>query len=83
MSDWPEVQSRILQNVFFNFHPDAVVASRDLAGDGFVDSLSVIGIVTTIDEHLGGEQAQSQARREDFLSLDTIKGLYLRLVKEA
>lgn len=83
MSDWPEVQSRILDNVFFNFGADEVLKSRDLASDGFMDSLAIVGIVTTIDEYLGGERAQRLARREDFLSIDTIKELYLRLSKDA
>jgi hypothetical protein len=83
MPDWSEVEALILQNVFFNFDPAAVQASRNLAAEGFMDSLSVIGIVTTVDECLGGELAQSRARKEDFMSIGTIKELYLRLIKEA
>jgi len=83
MADWDGVKSRILETVFFNFTPDEVDASSDLAHDGYLDSLAIVSIVAIIDDHLGGEQAQRVAQRGDFQSLAAVEDLYRRLAGAA
>jgi acyl carrier protein len=83
VTDWESVRSDLLEAVFFNFTTEEVEGSSDLALDGYLDSLAIVSIVTIIDDHLGGEQAQSLAQRQDFQSLATIEQLFHRLTRPA
>jgi acyl carrier protein len=79
MANWARVKADVLETVFFNFTPEEVEASSDLADDGYLDSLAIVTIVTIIDDHVGGDGAQLSAERGDFQSLATIEVLFERV----
>ncbi|MGX9789457.1 hypothetical protein [Mycobacterium sp. MMS18-G62] len=77
---WEVLRRRLLERVFYNFAEDDVVASTDLMSDGYLDSLSVLVILASLDEELGDELAVQHARVPDTASLEAIGGLYQRLL---
>ncbi|HKP40817.1 hypothetical protein [Mycobacterium sp.] len=77
---WEVLRRRLLERVFYNFAEEDVVASTDLMGDGYLDSLSVLVILASLDEELGDELAVEYARIPDTASLEAIGGLYHRLL---
>jgi acyl carrier protein len=79
---WEVLRRRLLERVFYNFAEDDVVASTDLMGDGYLDSLSVLVILASLDEELGDELAVQYARIPDTASLEAIGGLYHRLLNQ-
>jgi acyl carrier protein len=79
---WEVMRQRLLERVFYNFSEEDVAASTDLVGDGYLDSLSVLVILASLDEELGDELAVQYARVPDTASLDAIGGLYRRLLAQ-
>jgi hypothetical protein len=79
---WEVLRRRLLERVFYNFAEEDVVASTDLMADGYLDSLSVLVILASLDEELGDELAVQYARIPDTASLEAIGGLYDRLLAQ-
>lgn len=79
---WEVLRRRLLERVFYNFAEEDIVASTDLMRDGFLDYLSVLVILASLDEELGDELAVQYARVPDTASLEAIGGLYHRLLAQ-
>jgi acyl carrier protein len=79
---WEALRRRLLERVFYNFDEEDVAASTDLMRDGYLDSLSVLVILASLDEELGDELAMQYARIPDTASLEAIGGLYHRLLDQ-
>jgi acyl carrier protein len=79
---WEDLRRRLLERVFYNFAEDDVASSTDLMGDGYLDSLSVLVILASLDEELGDELALQYARVPDTASLEAIGNLYHRLLAQ-
>jgi hypothetical protein len=78
-AEWSAVQARLLTRVFSAHPPEDVAASTDLVGDGYLDSMSILMVLSMFDEELGEGIALQQARITDTASLGVIRGFYERL----
>ncbi|WP_040160008.1 hypothetical protein [Mobilicoccus massiliensis] len=81
MSDkpaWSEVESDLLDNVFYVHDAEKVRASEDLAKEGMLDSLSIVAILETLIDATDDEEAFESAEAGDFRNLATIRALYER-----
>ena len=69
---WDAMRQRLLTRVFYA-HPEAdVERSRDLLGDGYLDSMSVLVVLGLFDEELGRTVALPSARIVDTVTLDAM-----------
>jgi hypothetical protein len=76
---WEDMRRRLLTRVFYA-HPEAdVERSRDLRGDGYLDSMSVLVVLGLFDEELGRAVALESARIVDTGTLDAMGAFYERL----
>ncbi|MDP9165983.1 MAG: hypothetical protein M3O32_07965 [Actinomycetota bacterium] len=76
---WGDMRRRLLTRVFYA-HPAAdVEQSRDLLGDGYLDSMSVLVVLGLFDDELGNAVALQSARMSDTVSLDAMGAFYERL----
>ena len=78
-ADWDTVRRRLLARVFYAHPAEDVAASTDLTGDGYLDSMSVLVVLTTFDDELGDGVAIQHARIPDTASLAAMQHLYERL----
>jgi len=78
MKTWDEVKNDIFTMVFQNMDTDNVLASWNLANDGFLKSLSIIMILSSLEEANPNYNYMANAEAKDFLSIETIKALYDR-----
>lgn len=76
---WDEVQAELMDVVFYAHDSAKVLASRDLAKDGMLDSLSVVAIIEVLAEATDADEALDEAGVEDFRSIAKIRELYERL----
>ncbi len=76
---WPEVEADLVENVFYAHDEAKVRASKDLAKEGMLDSLSIVAILEVLAEASGEEEALDSAEAKDFRNLEVIRGLYERL----
>ncbi len=73
---WSEVETDLLENVFYAHDPAVVLASTDLARDDMLDSLTIVAILETLAEAVGDESAFDEADVTDFRNIARIRALY-------
>lgn len=76
---WVEIQSELLDVVFYAHDAAKVLGSADLAKDGMLDSLSVVAIIEVLAEATDADEALDRAGAEDFGTMAKIRDLYERL----
>lgn len=73
---WPEVETDLVEHVFYAHEPQKVRAADDLAKEGMLDSLSIVAILEVLIDATGDEEALDDAEAGDFRNLETIRTLY-------
>lgn len=73
---WSQVESDLLENVFYAHDSAAVSKADDLAAEGMLDSLSIVAILETLIDAAGDEDAFETAEASNFRNLKTIQALY-------
>ncbi len=76
---WPEVETDLVDNVFYAYDEKKVRGSADLAKEGMLDSLSIVAVLEILAEASGEDEALDSAKAADFQNLAVIKALYDRL----
>ena len=76
MKSWDEVRNDIFATVFQNMDINSILASQNLSNDGFLKSLSIILILSVLEEANPNYCYMEIAEAKDFLSIATIKALY-------
>ena len=76
---WSEVETELLDNVFYAHDPQEVRAAGDLTHKGMLDSLSIVAILETLVEAGGDEDKLEEAQATDFRNLAVIRDLYDRV----
>ncbi len=77
--DWDAVEKELIEDVFYAHDDVKVRASKDLAADGMIDSLSVVAILEILIEASGAEDELEDAQAGDFRNLAAIRALYERV----
>jgi len=83
MKEWDKVRQEILQTVFPTHDQDIVLKSANLLSDGLMDSLSIVLILTILDEAKPSSDYVSKASADDFRSLAAIEMFYQRTAPSA
>lgn len=73
---WPDVETELVENVFYAHDPQEVRAADDLAKEGMLDSLSIVAILEVLIDATGDEEALEDADADSFRNLETIRTLY-------
>ncbi|MBK7720955.1 MAG: hypothetical protein IPI32_01665 [Austwickia sp.] len=76
---WDEVETELVENVFYAHDEAKVRESVDLAKEGMLDSLSIVAILEVLADASGEEEALDTAQASDFRNLGLIRALYERL----
>lgn len=76
---WAEVETELMENVFYAHDPVEVGAADDLARTGMLDSLSIVAILEVLIDATGDEEALESADASDFRNLAQIRALYGRV----
>ena len=76
MKSWDEVKNDIFTTVFQNMDTNSILAAQNLSNDGFLKSLSIIMILSIMEEANPNCCYMEIADAKDFLSVATIKALY-------
>ena len=78
MKSWDEVKNDIFATAFHNMDTNRILASQNLSNDGFITSLSIILILSTLEEANSNCCYMEIADAKDFLSIANIKALYYK-----
>jgi hypothetical protein len=78
MKSWDEVRNDIFATVFQNMDTDSILTSQNLSYDGFLKSLSIILILSVLEEANPSCCYIEIAEAKDFLSMATIRALYCK-----
>lgn len=78
---WEDVETQLLEDVFYAHDPATVRASTNLTKDALVDSLSVVAILDVLADAAPGSDVDSleSLTPNDFRNLASIRELYERL----
>lgn len=76
---WGDIETDLLESVFYAHDPKVVLATDDLAKKGMLDSLSIVAILEILAEGSGNDEALNDAQAADFRNLALIRTLYERL----